>query len=199
MMPILILAAGAASRMRGTDKLMQDVDGQPLLGRLIKIAQSVSDDVRVALPTEPHPRHRLVAETAARPITVHDAAEGMGASLRTIFATLEPQDRHAMLLLGDLPDITENDLRTVQKATRTHPGALIWRGATEDGRGGHPIIFERTLFPAFAKLRGDDGGRDIVKQAGDRVHLVPLPGKRARLDLDTPEDWAAWRAARHIT
>ncbi|PJE36025.1 nucleotidyltransferase family protein, partial [Pseudooceanicola lipolyticus] len=29
---------------------------------------------------------------------------------------------------------------------------------------------------------------------GDRVQLVPLPGQRARADLDTPEDWAAWRA-----
>ncbi|WP_299748775.1 nucleotidyltransferase family protein [uncultured Tateyamaria sp.] len=199
MMPILILAAGAASRMRGTDKLMQDVDSQPLLARQIQIAQAVSTDVRVALPPPPHLRYDLVAQTTAHPVTVKDAAQGMGASLRTIFATLGPQDTHAMLLLGDLPDITENDLRQVQQAIRTHPDALIWRGATEDGRGGHPIIFERTLFPAFAKLLGDDGGRDIVKQAGNKVHLVPLPGTRARLDLDTPEDWAAWRATRHIT
>ncbi|WP_299774550.1 nucleotidyltransferase family protein [uncultured Tateyamaria sp.] len=199
MMPILILAAGAASRMRGTDKLMQDVDGQPLLARQIQIAQAVSTDVRVALPPLPHLRYDLVAQTTAHPVTVKDAAQGMGASLRTIFATLGPQDTHAMLLLGDLPDITENDLRKVQQAIRTCPDALIWRGATEDGRGGHPIIFERALFPAFAKLLGDDGGRDIVKQAGNKVHLVPLPGTRARLDLDTPEDWAAWRAARHIT
>jgi len=26
----------------------------------------------------------------------------------------------------------------------------------------------------------------------DRVRLVPLPGQMAVLDLDTPEDWAAY-------
>jgi hypothetical protein len=24
--------------------------------------------------------------------------------------------------------------------------------------------------------------------------VIPLPGQMATLDLDTPEDWAAWRA-----
>ncbi|GGX46561.1 molybdopterin-guanine dinucleotide biosynthesis protein A [Tateyamaria omphalii] len=199
MMPILILAAGAASRMRGTDKLLEDVGGQSLLAKQVKAAQAVSTDVRVALPPAPHPRYAIVERLGARPVEVSDAAEGMGASLRTIFATLGPQVRYAMLLLGDLPDITDHDLRTVQKAAETHPEALIWRGATESGRGGHPIIFDRMLFPAFDQLCGDDGGRDIVRQAGNRVHMVPLPGSRARLDLDSPEDWAAWRAARHIT
>ncbi|MAY45584.1 MAG: 4-diphosphocytidyl-2C-methyl-D-erythritol synthase, partial [Rhodobacteraceae bacterium] len=28
--PILLLAAGSSSRMRGRDKLMEEVDGQPL-------------------------------------------------------------------------------------------------------------------------------------------------------------------------
>ncbi|WP_299545964.1 nucleotidyltransferase family protein [uncultured Tateyamaria sp.] len=199
MMPILILAAGAASRMRGADKLMENVDGQPLLARQIETAQAVSDDVRVALPPGPHPRQSIVERAGARSVIVTDAVEGMGASLRTIFATLGPDDFHAMLLLGDLPDITESDLRAVQRATQSHPDAVVWRGATEDGKGGHPIIFSRKLFPAFSKLCGDDGGREIVIRAGTRVHLVPLPGQRARTDLDTPEEWAAWRAARHVT
>ncbi len=28
---------------------------------------------------------------------------------------------------------------------------------------------------------------------GERIVTVALPGERAILDLDTPEDWAAWR------
>ncbi|MEM8655325.1 MAG: nucleotidyltransferase family protein [Pseudomonadota bacterium] len=198
MLPILILAAGASSRMRGRDKLREDIDGQPLLTRQIALAHTQSDDVRVALPPAPHPRHDLVAGTNARIVSVPDAAEGMGASLRTIFATLGSSPK-AMLLLGDLPDITESDLRAVIKASETHPDALIWRGATEDGRGGHPIIFDRALYPALQRLTGDDGGRAVVTSAADKVHLIPLPGTRARCDLDTPEDWAAWRAARNAT
>ncbi|KIC48988.1 nucleotidyltransferase family protein [Tateyamaria sp. ANG-S1] len=196
MMPVLILAAGASSRMRGADKLLEDIDGQPLLTRQIGIAEGISADIRVALPPEPHPRYACLHGTPAQSVPVPDAAEGMGASLRTLFATLGPDISHAMLLLGDLPDITADDLRTVGRAVDTHPDALVWRGATSDGHGGHPIIFAKPLFPALKSLSGDDGGRGVVASAGHKVHLVPLPGTRARSDLDTPEDWAAWRAAR---
>ncbi|MEL6464480.1 MAG: nucleotidyltransferase family protein [Pseudomonadota bacterium] len=197
MIPILILAAGTSSRMRGRDKLLEEVDGQPLLGRQISIAQRVSTDVRVALPRASNTRHSIVGATSARPVIVPDANEGMGASLRTIFRTLG-SERYAMLLLGDLPDLTEEDVRAVLAARLSHPSALIWRGATDDGRGGHPILFDRVLFPALQKLAGDDGGRSVVESVSEKVHLVPLPGNRARNDLDTPEDWAAWRAARGV-
>ncbi|WP_299614393.1 nucleotidyltransferase family protein [uncultured Tateyamaria sp.] len=198
MMPILILAAGSSSRMRGRDKLLERVDGEPLLARQIAMAQSISHDVRVALPPAPHPRHAIAAKSGARCVIVPDADEGMGASLRTIFGTLRTEPC-AMLLLADLPDISADDLRAVQNAVQDVPDALIWRGATANGQGGHPIVFHHSLFPAISKLSGDDGGRGVVQSAGTRVHLVPLQGNRARLDLDTPEDWAAWRAARQIT
>ncbi|MEX0365973.1 MAG: NTP transferase domain-containing protein [Ruegeria sp.] len=199
MIPILILAAGQSSRMRGRDKLLELVDGVPLVRRQVDVALRVSDDVRVALPPRPHPRYAPLQDCPVTPVEVADADEGMGASLRRIFATLEPGTSHAMLLLADLPDLDAGDLRAVMAAVDTPPDALIWRGATADGKGGHPMIIEQALFPAFSKLTGDDGGRAIVAQAGTRVHHVPLPGRRARADLDTPEDWAAWRATRQAT
>lgn len=195
MMPILLLAAGSSSRMRGADKLLQKIDNVPLLYRQTQMALRVSDDVRVALPPRPHPRYGVLKGLPVRLVEVTEAAEGLGASLRTVMATLDDAT-HAMVLLADLPDITDEDLRTIIRATRTEPDALIWRGATADGQGGHPMIFESSLFQEFARLKGDTGGQDIVRSAGNRVCLVPLPGNRALLDLDTPEDWAAWRAGK---
>jgi CTP:molybdopterin cytidylyltransferase MocA len=43
-------------------------------------------------------------------------------------------------------------------------------------------------------LSGDEGAKRILSQEASRVHLVPLADDRALVDLDTPEDWAAWRA-----
>ncbi|MFL4471366.1 NTP transferase domain-containing protein [Tateyamaria armeniaca] len=196
MMPVLILAAGASTRMGGTDKLLLEVDGEALVRRQARIALAVSDDVRIALPPRPHPRYDVVADLPVRTIEVAQAAEGMNASLRTLFGTLEPGVTRAMLLLGDLPDLTEDDLRAVIDASVAHPDALIWRAATTDGTGGHPMIFAAPLFAAFQDLVGDGGGQSVVARAGDAVHLVRLDDDRARNDLDTPEDWAAWRAAR---
>lgn len=194
MIPIILLAAGASARMHGRDKLLEEVDGVPLLRRQAQVARAVSDQVLIALPPRPHPRYALVADLDVTTIEVADASEGMGASIRTAFAALPAGAGKAMLLLADLPEITQRDLTTMIAATQATPDALIWRGATEDGKPGHPIIFHRSLFTDLARLTGDGGGQSVVKAATGRVHLVPLPGQRARLDLDTPEDWAVWRA-----
>ncbi|TNF57528.1 MAG: nucleotidyltransferase family protein, partial [Rhodobacteraceae bacterium] len=60
--PILILGAGASSRMEGLDKLLQPVDGLPLIRRQAEIALRAGiGPVLVALPPAPHPRHDALA------------------------------------------------------------------------------------------------------------------------------------------
>lgn len=194
--PVVVLAAGASSRMRGADKLLEIVDGRPLLRRQVETAQAAtSGAVLVALPPRPHPRYDVLRGLDIVAVPVAEAAEGMNASLRTAFAVLPRGAPAAMLLLGDLPDLTENDLRTVMQAVDPASDILVWRGMTAGGEPGHPVVFAAPLFAHFASLRGDGGGREVVAMAGDKVRLVALPGQHARNDLDTPEDWAAWRAA----
>lgn len=199
-MPVLLLAAGQSSRMRGADKLLQLVDGKPLIRRQADIARSVTrGPVIVALPPAPHPRYDALIGAKIEGVPVADAAEGMNASLRAGFAAMPAGVDAAMLLLCDLPDLTPNDLAQVAAAHDPDSDTLIWRGTTQDGRPGHPIVFSARLFERFKNLTGDGGGREVVKAAGTRIVHVPLPGNRARLDLDTPEDWADWRAKRGAT
>ncbi len=192
--PIIILAAGASSRMGTEDKLLQQVDGMPLLARQAHMARSVTDaEVIIALPPRPHPRYDALTGLNATPCSVPDPSEGMNASLRQAVAHL-PSDAHAfMLLLGDLPDLTADDLRKVLDAVDVSQGDLVWRGTTESGAPGHPVVFHRALFPALERLTGDTGGKEVMEEAHGRIVLVPLPGTRARHDLDTPADWAEWR------
>ncbi|MEO9780193.1 MAG: nucleotidyltransferase family protein [Sedimentitalea sp.] len=195
-MPILLLAAGQSSRMRGIDKLLQEVDGKPLIRRQADIARAVtSGPVIVALPPEPHPRYDALVGANVEVLPVPMAAEGMNASLRTGFAALPADVDAAMLLLCDLPELTQADLARIALAHDPNSDTLIWRGTTQDGKPGHPIVFSSKLFGEFSGLTGDGGGREVVKAAGTHIAHIPLPGNRARLDLDTPEDWAKWRAA----
>jgi len=179
--------------MRGRDKLLENIGGQPLLRRQAAMARSItSGPVIVALPVAPHPRYAVLDGLAVTPLPVPHAAEGMNASLRTAFAQVKGAPC-AMLLLADLPELESTDLRTVAQAVDLDSQTQVWRGATAAGAAGHPIIFAASLFPAIADLRGDGGGREVVASAQDRTVLIPLPGNRARRDLDTPEDWATWR------
>lgn len=192
LLPVILLAAGAARRMRGRDKLMEEVDGQPLLRRQARLAQGVGP-VIVALPPAPHPRYTALSGLEVTALPVPDAAQGMGVSLARAVAALPPGSRAVMVMLADMPDLQPEDLARLAKAVDLKSDILIWRGTTEDGAPGHPIVFAAPLFDALKRLEGDDGGRAVVQAAGDRVEFIPLPGQRARLDLDTPEDWTAWR------
>ena len=73
------------------------------------------------------------------------------------------------------------------------PETLILRGTDTKGTRGHPIVFDACLRPEFADLTGDSGGADILRRHKDRIEYVRLPADHATLDLDTPEDWAAYR------
>lgn len=194
MTPILILAAGQSSRMRGTDKLLQKIDGEPLLAHVVNHALGTGHPVFTALPGPEHPRYGVVSDLRTICYDIPDAAEGMAGTLRGAVSRLPPCDAF-MVVLADLPDIDTADMNAVFAARLAEPDLLIWRGATEDGRPGHPILFDAALRPDFARLSGDGGGEAIVKANRDRTRLVPLAGQRAILDLDTPEDWAAWRMA----
>ena len=75
------------------------------------------------------------------------------------------------------------------------PTAIL-RGTAADGTAGHPVLFPRDTWPELLLLRGDQGARPVLARLADRVVAVALPESNATTDLDTPEDWANWRANR---
>ncbi|WP_110813083.1 nucleotidyltransferase family protein [Pseudoroseicyclus aestuarii] len=190
--PLLLLAAGRSSRMRGRDKLAEVVEGEPLLRRIARHCIEAGAEVHVALPDADHPRRRLLEGLSVTPLFLPASAEGMGGTLRAGVAALPPAAQIAVLP-ADLPELLPDDIRYVLQAPAIAPQALIWRGTSQDGRPGHPVLFDASLRPQFQELRGDEGAAAIVRAQHDRLYLLPLPEERAIRDLDTPEAWAQWR------
>jgi CTP:molybdopterin cytidylyltransferase MocA len=192
---ILVPAAGASRRMRGRDKLLEEVRGRALLADRVALALDFGGEVLVTLPPGGDARARALAPLAGPRLRVEEvpeAGEGMAASLRRGAEWAEGRGAAAlMVLLPDMPDLTEGDLRAVLAA---FDGRRILRATAEDGRAGHPVVFPARYLPDLAALRGDEGARTILAAHG--AARLALPGACAVTDLDTPEDWAAWRAGR---
>lgn len=192
--PILLLAAGKSARMRGRDKLMEPVAGRPLIRLQVERALAAGLDPWVALPAPDHPRARALEGLPHHPLILPGSAEGMGGTLREGVAAL-PDCPRFLVMAADLVALTPADLATVAQAP--FGTALIVIGTDAAGALGHPVAFAAELRPAFAALGGDEGARGVVKANRARMTAVPLPGDHATRDLDTPEDWAAWRAEGH--
>ena len=197
---ILITAAGASTRMRGSDKLMQLVDGTPLLRRQAARALAASPLVGVTLSPMHPDRMLAIAGLAVAKCVVADASEGMAASLRYA-ARIAPTyrgDKTAtaiMVVPADMPDLTTLDFLAMITAHSQAPGAIL-RGTANDGTPGHPVLFPSKFWPDLLHLQGDQGARPVLLKFADCVTAVALPDAHATTDLDTPEDWANWRATR---
>ena len=187
---ILLPAAGASSRMRGRDKLLELVAGQPLLHVMAARACQVSAHVAVTLGAGQDARAQALTGLHVHPLTI-EATEGMAASLRAgAFWALQGPASRLMVLLPDMPDLTTDDLRHLIADAAHHPDRPL-RATSIDGRPGHPVILPRKLWPAMTQLQGDMGARALM--AAHPPRFCALPGQRALTDLDTPEDWARWR------
>jgi molybdenum cofactor cytidylyltransferase len=190
---ILILAAGASSRMRGRDKLLEPVAQEPLLARQIRIAQATGAQVLVAVPPGTGLRQSLVQQAGATAVPVADCATGMAASIRAGVAAVPSGATGLLLMLADMPEIETPDLIRLLHAHAATPDVIL-RACGPGNEPGHPILFPEQYFAALSQITGDRGGRDIV--AAGPVHLIPLPGRRALTDLDTPEEWDDWHRHR---
>lgn len=185
--------------MRGGDKLLERVDGEPVLRRQTRLALETGARVFVALSPDRTARVAALDGLAVTLVTVPDAHLGMSVSLRAALFAVRGLDLATtagfMVLPADMPDFTTEALCAVIHAFMCNPD-MILRGTSSEGQPGHPAIFPRDLWDALDDMAGDQGGKAVLAAHSARVQLLALPGLMAITDLDTPDDWANWRARR---
>ena len=185
----IVLAAGTSSRM-GRNKLIETVRGKPLIAKAVDAAAASRLDP--VLVVTGHQADKIAAALAGAPAAlVHNArfAEGLSSSLQAGLAAVPEDCDGAMILLGDMPEITPALIDRLIAAF--HPGAICV--ATAQMRRGHPVLWARRFFAELMTLKGDKGARDVM-QAHDNQILEIEAGDDAPLaDIDTVEALAAYR------
>jgi molybdenum cofactor cytidylyltransferase len=193
----LVLAAGQSRRMGSRDKLLEPVAGTPLLRHVVQaLAASAVDEIVVVLPPDPGQRLSALAGTAVCTVTNPRADEGMGTSVGAGVTALRADSDAVLIVLADMPELTGRDFDRLIAAFDPAEDRAIVRAVTEAGAPGHPVLFGRRFFELLQALEGDRGARSLIEDYPEFLVDVPLPGSAAATDLDTPEDWDAWRGAR---
>jgi CTP:molybdopterin cytidylyltransferase MocA len=203
----LVLAAGA-SRRYGSPKQLAPIDGVPMLQRVIETAQAalppqVSADspdsplssLTVVLGAHADAVRRGVVERLAPPrpsvVVCPDWERGMAHSLRCGLAALAtagtpPEGPSAVLvMLGDTPYITADDLQRLIEAWRASPD--IPAAAAYDGTLGAPCILPRAVWPEVMTLEGDQGaGAWLRARQAKGIVITRVPVADAARDIDLP-------------
>ncbi len=189
----VILAAGAGTRFGG-GKLLADLGGRPILGRVLD-AVHAAGLARVVLVLGHGAESIEAAIPAAGESRVRnpDPDAGLSSSLRVGFAALDvARDLDAVfVVLGDQPLVDPAVLRALL-ATETRAGVDFVVPGYVGGGGANPVLVLRSGFGAVASATGDRGLGPLLAAAPDRIATVELGGSNP--DVDTPADLAelAW-------
>lgn len=182
----VLLAAGQSRRMGGPNKLLAELEGEPLVRRAAAaaLASGVASVTAVVGHQAAAVRRALVGLPIAF-VDNPDYADGLSTSLRAGIAALPEGAEAAMVCLADMPGVTAPVIARLIAAFREREGAAIVV-PTAGGKRGNPVLWSRHFFPALTAIAGDVGARHLIGENRDAVVEVEV-GPAAALDLDTPE------------
>lgn len=188
----VVLAAGTSSRL-GRPKQLLVYRGRPLVQHAVDAALDAGlDEVVVVLGHEADAVHdALELPSRGRVVVNPDYAEGQSTSLRTGLDDLGGDARAAVVLLGDQPGVGADEVRAVVERYEGTGGPVV--RARWEGRPGHPVLFDRSVWDALTEVTGDVGARDLLREHPDWV--VPLDfGRPPPPDVDTEADYERLRS-----
>jgi molybdenum cofactor cytidylyltransferase len=192
----LLLAAGRGTRMGGPNKLLEEVDGKPIVRHAAEaLAASRATPVIVVTGHESERVMKALSGLDLRCVHNPDYAEGLSTSRRTGLAALPPDVDAVAVALGDMPAVSPALVDRLVAALDPARGALI-AVPTRNNHRGHPVLWSRRFFDDLARVEGDTGARHLIGQHGEAVVEVPVEDDGAFLDVDTPEALAQLRARR---
>jgi molybdenum cofactor cytidylyltransferase len=189
----IVLAAGRSTRMGGANKLLAEVGGKPMVRRVVEAA--LASRARPVVVVTGHQAAGVAAALAGLEVTFvdnPDYAVGLSSSLKAGIGAVPVSADAALVLLGDMPQITSVHLDRLVAAFAAEEDAAIIV-PTHKGRRGNPVLWPRAHFAEMLQLEGDAGAKRLMAAHGGDVREVDLGTDAIFADVDTPEALAQLR------
>jgi molybdenum cofactor cytidylyltransferase len=189
----IVLAAGTSSRM-GSNKLLEQVHGKPLLRHAVEAATaSAASPVIVVSGNQPEKAAAALAGSRASIVNNPAYATGLSSSLKCGLKALPDDCDAALIVLADMPGITAGLIDRLIAAFNPAEGRAICV-AGRGGKRGNPVLWARRFFDDMNALEGDVGAKHLMAQHEEFVCEVEADDDAPLTDVDTPEALAAYRA-----
>jgi molybdenum cofactor cytidylyltransferase len=188
----ILLAAGTSSRM-GRNKLLLELDGEPLLRRAARRALEAGlSPLIVVLGHEADRARAELAGLPCRPVINPDFEKGITSSLHAGLAAVPDDAAALVVILADMPHVTPEMLAGLVERHRAGTAPLVI--SDYEGVNAPPMLYDRSLFGELAAMPGPGCGRQVVKRHRDEADVCTWPAA-ALADVDAPEDYERARTA----
>jgi len=187
-----VVLAGGMSRRMGAPKQLLRIEGKSLLEHtLATVRASAVHEIILVLGFAADEIEKEVSLQGLKIARNEFYQQGMGTSLRTGLAAVDPQATAALIILADQPFVQPATLDRLikfhgsSKAEAARPQIVI---PTYRGFRGNPVLLDRTVFPELQGLSGDVGCRAIFGDHTKGIYKLPVDDAGILLDIDSPED-----------
>lgn len=185
---VIILAAGQSTRFGEDNKLLSTVDGDPIIKHAAQIALNAkAGEVIVVTGYDAPDVEMALQELSVNAIRNATPETGMGTSLAVGANAIRSLPKAVMVMLGDMPLIKPETLRTIASTFSPDNGHDIVV-PMHDGQRGHPVMFGAKYLPLLCALSGDEGARSVLQNHPERVRAINVDDPGTRYDIDTEGD-----------
>lgn len=195
--PCILLAAGASSRMNGTNKMLLQLGEKTVLRYLAESILSAASPL-IVVTGSLQSEFQRVLEDLPEVIFTHNAEwpRGMVSSAQTGIKTmLKAGDFMGFFLHhGDIPFVTEQAFSTLASEFQSRQCQGLKETALVSafhGRNGHPVLFPTSYARAILRLGDGERLKSVLLEHGSISVETGCEGVLE--DMDTKEDYEALR------
>jgi len=188
MLSLIVLAAGKSTRMRGRNKLLVKIEGQPMIRGVVEAGlRSKADEVIVVLGWEAEKVRKALEDLPCRFVLNKDYEKGQSSSVKAGLKEVGETTQAILILPGDVAKIDAGSINMVIDEYARRKGSIIVAG--HKGRPGHPILIDRQLFNEVEQIDEQSFGlKSVVKKHEGAVQFVEAGSSNVLRDVDTSKD-----------
>jgi molybdenum cofactor cytidylyltransferase len=189
----IILAAGMSKRF-GTPKQLVKIKGSYMIEHVIRASLGSNlHRVFVVLGHQQDKIYNAVAKNIKRIqnsrfeiVSNRHYRQGMSSSVRSGLCSAGNAFGSVMFLLGDQP-LVDSGLINLMLKQYYRSDKKICVPAYK-GKRGNPAIFSSEYFSLLENVKGDSGGKDIIKAHPDDILKIETDSPHCTFDIDAPSD-----------
>jgi len=185
---VVILAAGLSQRMGSTNKLLIDIDGEPMIRRTVKLYQAAGLANIVVVVGHQQDKVRAALEGLDIKIINNDAFnEGQISSIRCGVKALSNGCEFAFIALADQPLLTPSDIHFLLESFNVLSNKTIQVPYFNNCRG-NPLLLRASQLKEVDSQGVHLGCRKLIDKHPEKVQRIEVDNDHFTCDLDTPED-----------
>ncbi|MNM53636.1 Purine catabolism protein PucB [compost metagenome] len=184
MINCIVMASGYGSRI-GTNKLLLEYRDKKLIEHIMDKILQINFYSRLVVAKD----KEVLDIACKRGFKVVENKNSILGQSQSIKLGIEnsPVAEGYMFFTGDQPLLSKLTIEKMIDAFKNNPQTIVVPKYKE--RKGSPVIFSSIFIDELKALKGDKGGREVIKRNKDSLVFVEVENEYELMDIDTWEDY----------